>query len=314
MNAHAEPAAARPPSYGDVAVRPLRREDVPQVVDLVSAQEFAQGQPREAFFRIFDYPWTPDRPHSGFVLTAGGKIVGAAGTIFSTRTIDGREHRFVNTSTFFVAPEYRRYSLLVMKAVLGLQDHALVTLTASPEMSQLLEKIGFEVVSRRRLFFGPLSRPLAGLLRGGQILDAEREIAGALLPEHLRIHRDHQGLGCGHYVVKDGDRYCYLVTKRRREKGWFLPRFLPSRLRRRRWPVSDVLFVSDPEIAMRHWLPLRWRVARREGTVGVAVEESFLGAFAPKATFTPHHVHVYRRRTDPRSIDALYSELVLLAE
>lgn len=294
------------------SVRPLRPDDVNAVVDLVGEQEFARGQSRDALRLLFDYPWSPDKPNTGYVLTVGDTIVGAAGLVYSTRTIDGCEHRFANTTTWYVAPEYRRYSHLMMKTALSLEDYTLVSLSAAPHVAQTLEKAGFEVLSRRRLFFGPFAGPLTALARDGQILDAEPEVARVLSDEHRRILEDHLPFGCRHYVVKERDRYCYLVTRRRWEKGWFLPRVAPDRLRERRYPVSDVLFVSDAAVALRHWLPLRWRMMRRERSVGVTAEESFLGDLAPAAVSTPHRIHVLRRRTPPRSIDALYSERVLL--
>jgi GNAT superfamily N-acetyltransferase len=295
-----------------VSVRPVRPADVEAIVDLVQGKEFTLGQPRDALRLVFDHPWSPDRPHAGFVMTAGDRIVGVYGVIFSTRLVDGRAHRFANHTTWYVEPEYRRHGRLLLQAAMSLEDCTMVVLTASPRTAQTLERAGWEVVSARKLFFGPLARPLTALARGGEILDSAPRIASVLAGEHRRILDDHLPFACSHYLVKERDRYCYVVTKRRWEKGWFLPRIAPGPLRARRYPVSDVLYVSDPDVAMRHWLPLRWRMARRERTVGVTVEESFLGGLAPAAASLPHRIHVYGRRTDPRTIDGLYSEFVLL--
>jgi hypothetical protein len=295
-----------------VSVRGVLPGDIAQAVDLLKDQEFTQGNPPDLLRRVFDYPWTPDRPFSGFVLTDGDRIVGCAGLIFSTRTIDGRAVRFANATTWYVELGYRRHSLLMMRAALAIPDVTQIVLSASPHTAPILEKLGFEVISRRRLFFGPVAQPGTALARGAEIRDGATRVAEVLGEEHLRILRDHQPFDCHHYAVTEGGRTCYLVTKRRWERGWFLPRIVPRGLRRRRYPVSDVLYVSEPEMALRHWLPLRWRMARRERTVGVTVEESFLGGLAPPAASTPHRIHVHGLRTDPRTIDGLYSELVLL--
>lgn len=292
-----------------VRVRLLLREDVPAVLDLVTRQEFARGLAPAALRRVFDYPWTPERPHGGFVLVADERIVGCTGVIFSRRVIEGREHGFANTTTAFVEPEYRGYSLLLMKAVMELQDWTLVTLTASPEVARVLERIGFEVVSRRRLAWSPFALPFSG--GGVTILDQPSEIEPLLDDAQRRVLRDHLPW-CGHYLVNEGARRCYVVTRRRHEKGWFLPRIFPRRLRARYWAVSDLLHVSDPAVAVRHWAALRRRIGWRERSLAITAEESFLGGLAPDARSTPHHVHAYRRRTDPRTIDGLYSELVLL--
>ena len=198
----------------------------------------------------------------------------------------------------------------MLKAAFALPDQVLVALSASEHVAHILEASGFRVVSERRLFLG--LPPLRELARGADILEDAREIEGVLTDEHRRILRDHLPLGCRHWVVREGSRYCYLVTKRRREKGWFLPRVLRARLRGRRFPVTDVFFASDPAIAMRHWGRLWWRMVRRDRTVGVTAEESFLGGLARPTASLPHHVHVHPADTPTHWVDALYSELLFL--
>lgn len=296
-----------------VRVRPLLRQDVDGVIALLRDQEFVEGNTEDALRRCFDYPWSAERPHSGFVLTEGDRIVGCAGIVFSSRRSGGVERKIASTTTWYVDPAWRRYGLQLITATMGLRDHVLVTLSASPLVAEVLEKMGFEVVGRRRLYYGPLAQPLS-VARRGEILDDPAEIAGVLRGDDLRMFRDHEAFPCGHYVVRDGDRYSWIVTARRWEKGWFLPRPLVGLLGARRWPVTDVLHVSDPELAFRRWLPLRWRMMLRERTVGVTVQDSFVGPAAPAAASTPHRVHALRRRdADPRDLDGLYSEFVLLA-
>lgn len=293
-----------------VDVRPLSAGDVPAVLDLVCRQEFAEGQPPGALRQVLEAPWMADRPHSGFVLEAGGRIVGCFGLVFSTRVVDGRPVRFANATTWFVERPFRRHARRLLEACLALEGCAITALSASAHVCEVFEAKGFEVVSRRRLFYGPPSSPLAWVRR--RVLDDPRAIAGLLGEEHRRILEDHLPYGLGHFLVREGERYCYLVAKRRMEKGWFLPSRAPPRLRLHAYPVSDVFFVSDPSMAVRQWAHLRSHMMLRQRTVGVTVEESFLGGLAPRARSTPHHLHVFPPGTPPRSIDALYSELVFL--
>jgi hypothetical protein len=300
-------AAAEP-----VRVRPLLPGDVDAVVSMVCAQEFTEGFARETIRRSFDYPWTPERPHSGFVLQAGDRIVGCLGVIFSSRLRAGREERYGNTTTWYVEPSHRRYGLQLLTAAMQLEGVTLLTLSASEVAAAVLERLGFQVVSRRALFFGPLSGPFAASLRT-RIRTSPAELEERLPPEHLRILRDHRPFACGHYLVEEGGRSCYVVTARWREKGWFLPAAAPARLRLHQWRVSRVLYVSDPELARRHWLALRWRMMIRERSVGVVVPEALLGPNPPEARATPRRFHAYRRGGAPAPADALYSELVFQA-
>lgn len=294
-----------------VEVRPLEAADVPAVLALVCRQEFAEGQPQGALRRVFEAAWAPDRPHSGFVLRSAGRIVGCFGLIFSARVVDGRRVRFANATTWFVEPPFRRHARRLLAACQAIDDCTLTALSASPHVSDVIEAAGFEVVSRRRLFYGPPLWPLDWVRR--RVLDDPHAIAGLLDEEHRRILEDHLPYGLGHFLVREGERYAYVVAKRRWEKGWFLPRLAPRTLRLRSYPVSDLFFVSDPSLAIRQWGHLQSHMMIRQRTVGVAVEESFLGGLAPKARSTPHHVHAYHRNCSLRSIDALYSELVFLS-
>jgi hypothetical protein len=296
-------------------VRPLRRDDVAEVVDLVRRQAFAHEHPPEVLGRLFDYAWSTGGADTSFVLTSDDRIVGCLLGISSERVFEGQAYRVCQSSTWYVEPEFRGVSLQLLAAQMALKEYTITNLTASPEVGRMLERIGFEVVSRNRLFFGPLAGPARRALSpgGARILDTPREIEGVVAAEHRTILSDHLPHGCGHYVVRRGEAYCYVVTKRRPLKGeWFLPRWLPAGLRWRTYPMSDLMFLSDPEIALDHWGRLRRHIQRRERTIGLTVEESFLGPGAPRATRIPHPLYVFRRRTPVRSIDTLYSEFVLL--
>jgi hypothetical protein len=296
----------------DVRVRPFVLEDLEAVLDLVCAQEFTRGQSRAALRRVFDHPWG-EKESMGYVLAAGDRVVGCLGVTFIRRLSEGRERRYGSATTWYVDPAYRRHSRILLKAVLATPDTTLVALSASDHVARILEATGFEAMSRRRLFFH--AWPLAGLLRRGPaIVNAPEEVLAALSPAHARIHRDHLLVGCRTHLLREDGRTCFLVTRRRMEKGWFLPPILPGRLRRRRWPVSDVFHVSDPALAVRHWAALRRRICRQDRSLGLVVEEAFLDGYAPATAAAPHRLYAYPHGTPRRDVDALYSELVLLDE
>jgi hypothetical protein len=303
----AETRAAR------VQVRHLVAADYGPVVDLMRRQEFAEGLSAETLHRMFDYSWDGDRDDRGFVLDDGGRIVGFLVVAYSRRRVDGRDVGFCNMGSWYVEPPYRASSLALLRSLLALDDLTIWNLTANSTVRAIMEKHGFEVISRERFFCGPGAALARGASPACKVLDDPKVIEAIVSEEHRRILRDHLPYGCGHYALAEDGDYCFVVTKRRPLSGqWFLPRWLPRRVVLRNYPVSDLLHVSEPGLAQKHWARLQRRVMRRERTVGLTAEGSFLGFEPPRAVRIPHEVHVYRRRTDVRAIDALYTEIIFL--
>lgn len=297
-----------------VQIRPLGKADIEQVIRLIGAQEFAQEHPHDVLRRLFDHPWAPDESDFGLVLTAGDKIVGALVAIYSRRTIDGQLHRFCNLGSWYIDPDYRRHSIPMLRTFMAREEYTLTSFSPAPHVCKLGEKLGWRPLGRNRLFWRRRFTSAFQIKRRVEVLSSPQAIEGLLTEEDRQILREHLPYACGHYLLTAKDRYCYIVTKRRPIKGQlFLPRWFPSRLRRRRFPVTDLISISNPALALRHWDSLLHQITRCESTIGLTVEESFLGpAVPPGAHKIPHDYYVYRLRTDPRHVNTLYTELVLL--
>lgn len=295
-------------------VRPLGKADIEPVVRLVRAQEFAHEHPPEVLRRLFEHPWAPDEPDAGFVLTAGEKIVGVIVGVYARRIIDEQPYGFCNISTWYVEPDYRRQSLLLLRSLMAREEYTLTNFSSSPDVGRILEALHFQSLGRNRLFWRARLTSRLRFTRRDEVLVSPQIIEEILDDEDRQIFHDHRPYSCGHYVLRAGDQYCYLVTKRRPLKGGtFMPGWFPARLRRRPYFVSDLLFISDPVLALRQWDSLLHQVTLLESTIGIIVEEFLLGpAVPPGARKLPHNCYAYRLRTDPRHVNTLYSELVLL--
>ena len=140
-----------------------------------------------------------------------------------------------------------------------------------------------------------------------------RSAPGTLTAEQETIRRDHEPYGCRFLVVRQGDRNCFVVTKRRRYRGeWLWPSVSISRIRGRYFPVTDVLHVSNPAVAAASWGRLVAHVCRLDRTVGLTCTASFLVLAAPRGTAIPQRLLVYGRTTSIESLDKLYTEQVIL--
>jgi hypothetical protein len=121
---------------------------------------------RERWRRAFTCCASSDEGDAGYALTDGGKIVGMQGMIFSRRTIAGQYARFCNLHCWFVEPEYRPKSLLLMKPVLDLKEHTITDLSASARVLDISKRLGFTFPKARvgKIKFESFitSRPLSG--------------------------------------------------------------------------------------------------------------------------------------------------------
>jgi N-acetylglutamate synthase-like GNAT family acetyltransferase len=308
----------------EVVVRNAELHDIQAIIELVRNDEFAREHSREALHKLFTYDWMPEKPNLGCVLTHGGRLIGFVGMIYSNRRIQGRSHRMCNLSTLCLHPDYqgrkRRtagggplYSHLLAKVALAAADLTFTAFSASRAAGRLVESFGFERINNRKLVFRPGAN-LSTLFSGrARILDDPDQILPLLDDDHRAILRDHLPYPCGHYVVLEGGRYSYIVTKRYRvRRSTVLGDWPVERIRKGYFLGSDVLYISDPALALRHWERLKWRIIRRERTVALLADEWMLGPDAPGGVAIPRTVYVRGRKVEPQYIDKLYSELVIL--
>lgn len=297
-----------------IELRPLRAGDVAEVIDLVRRDEFAENHSAETLRALFDYRWAGAADDRGLVLTAGGRVVGCLVILPSTRRVAGETTQIANTSTWYVVPEFRGHSLLLLVAAMKAKDVTLTTLSSSPDVGRVLEKLGYARVGDHRLLYPISPRLLPALRSGARIVQGADAVFPLLDPDHQRILDDHRPYPCRHYAIVAPAGTAYVVTKLRWVKGhYFLPASLPGRFTRRYYRVSELLYVSDPTLALAHWDALRARVFLHDRTVGMIVQDAYLGGVEPPgARKVPRQVHAYRRGGVPGRIDALYSEFVVL--
>ncbi len=280
-----------------VQIRPARIEDAEAVCRFLAAN-MGRGLSEERYRALFHYPWLRDKPNSGYLLTDEGRVVGFLGAVYADRDIDGVRTRFCNMSSWCVLPGYRNHSIQLLAALLKEKGQTFTNLSPTEAVEKILKGLRFQVLDTGKLFSFPLAhvstvfhRP-----RPNIILDPA-EIAGGLSPEELVLLKDHSGIGCGHLLLRLEDRSCYLIWKRRVKRSV---------------PFSELLYVSDPALALRYFEAVKLRICRQDGTFLLAADERILGD-------RPPYVIAYKRVALFKSphlrsgqIDNLYSELALL--
>jgi len=246
---------------------------------------------------LFAPRWNQDEGYAGYALTDRGRVVGFLGYLFSSREIQGRPTRFCNLSSWIVEPEYRSDSLKLLMPALKLREHTVTNLTPRPSVAKILEKVGFRELETGVRVVLPV--PWVGG-RNCDVTTDREEIAKSLGRREAVLFRDHADLPCGHVLLRDSGRSCYLVHTKRRYRGI---------------DFTHVHHVSDPDLLAGNVGSVRGILSRLNGTPVTMIDRRFLGTTAIPWSFSKDYPAplLYRSESVPReAIDNLYSELVLL--
>jgi len=254
--------------------------------------------PTEAVWRTaFDGRWT-DEDHFGHALSDGGRLVGMLGMLFSRRQWAGRTARFCNLHTWYVQPEYRGQSLLLMKPVLALRDHTVTDFTPSAAVAAISRRLGFSRLASQAVVL-PLLRPTAAN-RGetGAAWQVIQPSATEMSPTDWQIYGDHQGLHCQHILLSHAHGYLYIVC---------------PRIDRPLVPYCYVHYLSDRDRFVRHHATIRAELARRTACRLVVVDARLLAGRRTPFSFRGAALEKLYRPAEvaPSEIDTLYSEVVL---
>ena len=248
---------------------------------------------------LFEYPWAAGPPR-GWALYAGAKAVGFIGAVFSARPLLGRVEKFCNPSSWIVLEEYRYASALLLKAILALKDHTILSFTLSPAAYKVSFAMGMRPLESEQLVFAPIPRPAEAVraLCGSFTLSPD-EIRAELKGGERTIYEDMSSSPVARHVLlrRDG-RQCYLIAK-------------PSR----KWgvPYADVQYLGDRAFFWEHRILAQAALVRALGPAGlmVAVDRRFLVKRPPPLALRMNMMRLYRpAREDitPAMIDGLYSE------
>ena len=301
----AEHATLRPLSIATgLQVRAAGSEDVDSICLLLHEGFGTDPVAPEQWRSLFNYKWLEEKPNLGFVLTDGDAIVGFLGTIYATRRIDDKSLLVCNLTSWYVRPEYKGWGLLLMEAAVRDARIGYTALSPAPVTREILKLMGFQAIDAGTVLFAPflhintLRRPAPTIT-----FDLER-IAGLLNDAERQILHDHLPYDCLHAVISDGGETCYVIAKRRRRR---LHRFAPIAL-----PYSELLHCSSPEVLARHLERVKLTIMWRHRAVALVADEHLLPALYSRGIELKNESLYRAADFNPRELDKLYSELVML--
>ena len=138
-----EAMAVTAPTKRRTEVRPIADDDVGAVAEFLH-EHLNQRISTGAWARSMEVPWDDDRPNAGFMLLAGGKVVGVHLAFYSERTIEGRTARFCNLGAWCVLEQYRINGLRLLTSLLAQDGYHFTDLSPSGNVIGLNKRLGFQ--------------------------------------------------------------------------------------------------------------------------------------------------------------------------
>jgi len=283
-----------------IVVRPATLDDAEAVCALLQ-RGFPHINDPAIWNRLFDYPWERLPPTYGFVLTADQIVVGYLGLIYASRTINGKRGIMCNMSSWYVEPAYRGWGGAMLSEVLAHDPSLTYTaLTAAALPKAMIKVMEFTDSIDTSIVLPPLLH-VSTLGKRPQITYDPEQMRQHLNEDERLILDDHAKTDCLHVLIRDGDRYAYLVVKRR-----------PYRLRS--WiqvNASKVLYCSNPEVFIDYLEWIKLSVMLRQSSIAMVVSGHWFNQ-PPQGVKVDSHVLLKSSVFEPRDLDMLYSELCLL--
>lgn len=280
-----------------VAVLPISAADLPDVAAFL-AQGFNAKESAEAWLRAFRQPWAEQPPNYGFMLKEGGRIVGAIGAIYSDQIVHDRRERFCNINNWYVDPDFRRHSILLLSKLLAQPGLHFTNLTPRPDLVSMFLALKFRYLDDGRVTY-LLNMPR--LPFGSSRVLTGKDALAALPQTEAKVFRDHVGCaGLGQVALGS------------RQDGFTHVAFFRTTIKH--VPCIAVLHVGNPAVLARHLPALRGHFLARHRAPLTRIDTRLLPARAPLAVELkrpPHNMYL-SRSLQPSDVTCLYTELAAL--
>ena len=241
--------------------------------------------------------WAPGP--AGFAMVADGAIVGALGTIRSTRTIRGRARDCCNLTSFAVDSAFRSLAPSLVRRATACRDVVYTNFTASDAVVELMKAFGFTALPARERILLPWAR--ASVDAAAVTTDADTVAAwlASSDPESAALVTDHRDTSV-RWVAIDlaGGGRCAMALHRMSARGL---------------PLAHVLYASAPQ-RFAACAPIAARACRKTWGFALLAWPDWQFGVTPASVGVrrPRPVMIKGEDVAPSDVDALYSELALL--
>lgn len=279
-----------------VVVLPIADSDLPAVCRFLARGFNAEGG-WETWLAAFRQQWAAEPPNHGYMLQDGGRIVGAIGAIYSDQIIRGRRERFCSINNWYVDPEYRAHSILLLSRLLAQKGVHFTNLTPRPDLVSLYTALKFRFVDDGRVTY-LLNLPRLLPLRRSKVLTEPDAVAAALPSADAKAFRDH--LACPGLIQvalgSSAEGFCHVA-------------FYKTTIQH--IPCISIIHVSDRRLFSRHWPALRSRFLLHHRAPIARIESRLLSTtprLALEVKREPHTMFLSNTLTSA-DVSNLYTEL-----
>lgn len=300
---------------GTAHIRAAVEADLPSVTAFLH-RELAPHLSATAFDRLFDYQWSRPvtKPNLGAVLCCGEEVVGYQGAIYAERFWNGQSIKTCNLTCWCVLPTFRAHSVALLRTVLKQKEYSFTCFTASPQVGQMLQVLGFTCIDKAKRVYLPWKH--LGPILGGRhdwVIPVTGDTAGLLDATERDIFEDHRSDRFRHYMIRRGEQFSYLVLRQRRFPGTAaFPNCRIRKLSRLWYPGLEVVYFSRPGLAGPVWPDVAGAILRRERVCGLVAPERYLDESFPPGAPIEHRSYLLDRAGIGCKADALYSEFSIL--
>ena len=280
------------------------------IVRKAVAQDFEETYPlfvkfhnshlrKEDWRQLFIDHWESPEGYFGYVLEDQERIVGFVGLIFSRRTLNGREEKFCNMTSWVVEEKFRNQSLSLFLPVMKLKKYTLTIHTASKETYAVARKLGFKDLEAKLRIIFPLPS-FTTWFTPCQIEINGEKFRKNLTGESLHTYTDHLLFKCFHVFIRSPLGECYLVG---------------ARVIRKNLAFYQIHHISNSKVFAKFSGHIATVVCARIKTVSIVTDERFLqgNRVMMSRSWSLPNPRVYKSDSVGQdNIDLLYSELPVL--
>ena len=197
------------------------------------ARKFLAGRPEFGYSDnwdpLFKYDWKLKQFPYGHVLVDNGNIRGFHGTIFSERTINGKNAIMCCLSTWVADINCPRGSGRSLQAPLHeMKEVTLMAHTPNIRSTPACLKLGFDLLEQEQIAVPVLSHYFIGRFNRKHnlyITFDKEEIGNHLQANEGEILADHKNLECLHFLIEDRNtgHYCYGIATQSIIRKKYLP-------------------------------------------------------------------------------------------
>jgi hypothetical protein len=244
--------------------------------------------------RLKSHATPPGYPKYGYVLTEGGKIVGAMVQIFSS--VPGPDGPTVrcHMASWLVDPEYRAFAALFFRKALTAPGVTFINTSARPVAIPSIRAQGFKNYSNGQFLSAPLLK-VGGDSHKVRVVDASERPDVPFDPTHWQVLLDHLGYGCDAVWCLTPERAYPFIFHNRAFKGVL--------------PGAQLIYSSSIDDFVRFARPLGRYLSRR-GIFFVRMDANGPIAGLPGWYFDKMEPR-YFKGAAPRLGDLAYTQAVL---